>query len=96
MFVKHNFHNPTGHGPHTIVTVTNTLLGIKRKATIPSRLVGGWMVHSFLKGKMVQEAFPTLNKSEREFILSGMNAEDQARFFDPPHDVIRFPIVDVK
>ena len=96
MFVKHNFHNPTGHAVHTEVTVTNTFLGTKRKATIPSRLISGPMIHSFLKGRMVQEAFPTLNKSEREFILSGMNAKDQARFFDPPHDVIRFPIVDVK
>ena len=96
MFVTHSFHNPTGHAAQTEVTVTNTMLGTKRKATIPSRLICGAMIHSFLKGRLVQDAFPTLNLSEREFILSGMNAADQARFFDGPHDVIRFPIVDVK
>ena len=96
MFIDRTFHNPTGHGPHTIVTVTNKLMGYKRQATIPSLLINGGMVHAYLNGRSLQDAFPTLNAAEREFILSGMNGKEQQGFFDPPYETIRFPIVDVK
>ena len=96
MFVERTFVNPTGHASITIVTVTNKLLGFKRQATIPSRLINGAMIHSYLKGRMIQDAFPTLNAAEREFILSGMSGAEQEGYFDPPYETIRFPVVDVK
>lgn len=34
-----------------------------------------------VKGALVQDAFPMLNKSQREFLISGMNMEDQADVF---------------
>lgn len=33
------------------------------------------------KGAMIQDAFPFLNATEREFLMTGMDAKEQAEFY---------------
>lgn len=37
-------------------------------------------------GLMVQHAFPTLSVVQREFLMTGASAEEQARIFGDPED----------
>lgn len=36
---------------------------------------------SWRKGALVQEAFPMLNDTQREFLMTGMSEEEQRAFF---------------
>ncbi len=39
------------------------------------------------KGELVQNAFPTLSKSQREFLITGMNMEQQAAVFGEEEEI---------
>lgn len=67
--------------PKQIIVTADGFLG-KSEMTLPITL--GTFAEGMEKrhrGALVQDAFPMLNKTQREFLISGMNMEDQADVF---------------
>tara|TARA_Y100000310_G_scaffold320096_1_gene376145 strand:+ start:316 stop:624 length:309 start_codon:yes stop_codon:yes gene_type:complete len=93
MFVNKTFRMiPTIDGFRLAIRVDNGLTGKINVAIVPRSLITMQQVKAYQNGALVQDAFPTLNTSEREFIMSGMTTEDQAGYFgaDPDAQPMRF------
>jgi len=61
-----------------LVSKTSNLTGIKRTKDIP---VTSEQMAFYLSGALIQEAFPDLNGSDREFILTGITDEEWEELF---------------
>lgn len=67
-----------------LVTRTSMLSGIKRTLDLP---VTDEQCAAFERGALIQHAFPDLPADQREFILTGITAEEwSANFSDRPED----------
>ena len=69
------------------ITRTSDLTGVTRTMDLPITLV---QILAWQHGKLVQEAFPQLNADQREFIMTGISAEEWDTLL-PPEDS---PVVD--
>jgi hypothetical protein len=66
----------------TLVTAESVLLGNIHKMSIPLPMEDFESAYRrFEAGEHVQNAFPTLNPDEREFILTGMTPEEWDKTF---------------
>jgi hypothetical protein len=73
--------------PNQIVVAADGFLG-KSEMTLPLTL--GEFATGCEKrknGELVQYAFPTLNKTQREFLITGMNMEQQAAVFGEEEEI---------
>jgi hypothetical protein len=52
-------------------------------------------VAAYKKGKLIQDAFPTLNADQREFVKTGYTPEDWKAMFGPDDDGVEPDINDV-
>ena len=63
-----------------LVTRTSQLSGIERTIDMPTvtqeRLDQCWSQNAERKGKHIQDLFPELSPDEREFIMTGITAEE--------------------
>jgi len=57
----------------------SNLSGIKRTKTMP--VTQAQLDSYYIEGKFIQEAFPNLNASDREFILTGVTDEEWEEMF---------------
>ena len=60
------------------ITRTSDLTGVTRTMDLPITLV---QILAWQHGKLVQEAFPQLNADQREFIMTGISAEEWDEIF---------------
>jgi hypothetical protein len=69
------------------VTRTSMLSGIKRTLDLP---ITDEQVAAFRAGALIQHAFPDLPADKREFILTGITAEEwSANFSDQPEETAK-------
>jgi len=73
--------------PNQIIVTSEGFLG-KAEMTLPLTL-GEFATgcDKRNKGELVQYAFPTLNKTQREFLITGMNMEQQAAVFGEEEEI---------
>jgi hypothetical protein len=63
-----------------------TVEGISETLNIPlSKFIEGLSMRK--NGELIQWAFPTLSKKEREFLLSGMSFDEQDQLFQDDEDM---------
>jgi hypothetical protein len=64
-----------------IITRTSELSGIRRSLNLPISIV---QILEWQGGKLIQEAFPQLNPSQREFLMTGITDDEWNTMLDEP------------
>lgn len=68
------------------ITRTSSFSGVTRTMDLP---ITSGMVEAYNKGALIQEAFPHLSDSQREFYMTGVTQEEWEEVF-PPEFFVEF------